>query len=222
MNNYQLSFRGDQGSITVYNNNNKYILNYEYNFININGPSDIWYTTNGVNKHDSLVIQTNSDYYSIIFDQSILTQNNEYLYYFLHIDNILDKHRTFQYKIYGCNIIEPVDIHNVTIYTTYPTIFDTFVKVSTFSKKPLKQTSSYCSTKSRNFLTMLKNEYGIYASCSYYNGSKYISFCGMYEATMEQFLIYNLSDIFIHKQNQLEYADLEHPINLDINFTKSV
>lgn len=222
MNNYNIIFKGSDGSIDIIENTNKYRLQ-PYSNISIQQPIGLCYTIhNKLPTNDTIIIQTKHCYYSIILDPLTLISKHDYLYYFLYLDNLLDSHSIPNTNTYGASIIEKTDITHMVIGTTSTQIFSNISHTSTISKKPTTQTSCYTCSKDNNFLTLFKNNNSLFASCSFLNGSNYISFCGTYESPMNQFLLYNHNDILIHKNTILEYKDLLNPINLSINFANSV
>jgi len=221
MNKYNLIFKGNQGNVSIIENNSTHKLLPNKKF-SITSSIKLYYTIQQISSSpESLIIQSNNRYYSIIFNPTILIQNNNHFYYFLYLNNLLNNSSSYEENIYGANIIEQSDIDRVTIQTSTPQIFSTISRTVTVTKKPINQTSSYVSINDNAILTLLKNERTIFASCSFINGSNFISFCGSYESHMEKFLLYN-NDLFIDKNSILEYKDLCDPVNLNINFSNSV
>lgn len=222
MNDYNIVFKGTSGNIDIIDYNNIYQLK-PYTNTNITKPVGLRYVTKQISSTtDTLIIQSKHCYYSIIMDSSILAKKEDYFYYFLYLNELLDQTSSPKTSIYGASIIEKNDITNFTLNTTVPYTFTNISHTATISKKPIYQTSSYVGSHNGNFITLLKNNNALFASCSFLNGNNHISFCGSYESPMDQFLLYNSNDILIHKNSSLEYNDLCFPINLTINFANSV
>lgn len=222
MNDCNLIFRGSVGNLTIIEKNNRYQLQNNSS-LSFNKPIGILYSTPHKKiTTDTLIIQTKHCYYSIILDPHSLIAKEDYLYYFLYLDNSLDNYSIPRSNTYGASIIEKNDITDLIINTSTPQTFTNISHTVTVSKKPTSQTSCYTCSKDGNFLTLFKNNNTLFASCSFLNGSNYISLCGTYESPMDQFLLYNHNDILIHKDSFLEYKDLITPINLSINFANSV
>lgn len=222
MNDYNLIFKGKSGSISIIDNNTTYDLT-PYQITNIKKPINLYYKTNTTSQStESLIIQSHQHYYSIIFDESTLLTQENYSYYFLYLNNLLNMNPVHRPSIYGTSILEKSDISNMIVKTSDPQTFHNISLTSTVSKKPTTQTLSYVSSNNYNFLTLFKNHSTLFASCSILNGSNYTSFCGTYESMMREFLLYNYNDTLIHNSSSLEYHDLHNPIKLTINFANSV